>query len=255
MEPVRLQKLLAGWGLASRRAIELWISEGRIKVDGELVQDLGRKVDPDAVRIEVDGRLVTRPGVLETEGRLVVALHKPIGVVSTLADTHGRPTVRDLLMPKERRLFPIGRLDLDTSGLLLATDHGELANRLLHPRFKVDKEYDVHISGGLLSEPDRKIFANGMELDDGPTAPCKIEVTGAGRYRVILREGRKRQIRRMFSLLFRRVLQLHRVRFGPVRIGALFPGECRTLTPREVEALFEAVGLSSDEMARGGKSE
>ncbi|MBF0498779.1 MAG: rRNA pseudouridine synthase [Candidatus Riflebacteria bacterium] len=242
MEQIRLQKLLASWGLASRRTIELWISQGRVKVDGKIV-DLGQKIDPDVALIEIDGTAIAPPDYIIEEGRLVVALNKPIGVVSTLADTHDRPTVSEFLFPKERRLFPIGRLDLDATGLLLATDHGELSNRLLHPRYKVEKEYEIEISGGFLSESERQHFAGGLILDDGPTAPCRIEVIGASKYRVVLREGRKRQIKRMFEALYRRVTRLHRVRFGPIRLGGMASGECRILTPQELNALFLAAEL------------
>jgi len=240
MALVRLNKLLASWGLASRRAIEAMIAAGRIAVDGEVVADLGRVVDPEAVRIEVDGRPVGPPP--SREG-LVIAFHKPAGVQSTLHDPFGRPTLKDHL-PRDRRLFPIGRLDADSTGLLLATDIGELANRLLHPRYKVEKEYEVTIDGPPLSAPDQARFAAGILLDDGSTAPCRLEPIGRNGWRVVLREGRKRQIKRMFAFFDRQVLTLHRVRFGPIRLGTLRPGETRPLTPAERARLLELTGLA-----------
>ena len=240
-EPVRLQKLLAHWGLASRRTVENHIAAGRLKVDGEVVRDLGRKVDPEKVTIEFDGKVVQAP---ETAPQpVVLALYKPAGVVSTLSDPQGRPTVRDLL-PADRRLYPIGRLDLDSTGLLLVTDFGELSNRLLHPRYKVEKEYLVTVSGPPLTPAESRRFTSGLALEDGLTAPCRLEPLGPGRYRVVLREGRKRQVKRMFEALDRRVLALHRDRFGPIRLGNLAVGRTRPLTSGELERLLSLTGLA-----------
>ncbi len=239
-EPVRLQKLLAGWGLASRRTVETWIAAGRVKVDGETVADLGRKVDPASARIEIDGKPVVPPD--GSQQPLVLVLNKPAGVVSTVSDPQGRPTVRDLL-PPDRRLYPVGRLDMDSTGILLVTDFGELSNRLLHPRYKVEKEYLVEVSGASLSPDECRRFAAGLVLEDGLTAPCRIDRHGEGRYRVVLREGRKRQVKRMFEALDRRVLALHRERFGPIRLGKLVSGKTRPLTPEELQQLLLATGL------------
>lgn len=243
-EPVRLLKLLAHWGLASRRSVETYIAAGRLKVDGEVVQDLGRKVDPDRVRIEFDGQVVTPPPA--SAQPTILVLNKPAGVVSTLSDPQGRPTVRDLL-PGDRRLYPVGRLDLDSTGLLLVTDFGELSNRLLHPRYKVEKEYLVTVSGSSLTPDEYRRFTSGLPLEDGLTAPCHLERLGTGRYRVVLREGRKRQVKRMFEALDRRVLTLHRDRFGPIRVGSLPVGKTRPLTVDERQELLSLTGLAKAE--------
>lgn len=240
-EPVRLLKLLANWGLASRRTVETWIAAGRLNVDGETVEDLGRKVDPETAKIELDGKPVVPPDAAQQP--VVLVLNKPAGVVSTLADPQGRPTVRDLL-PRERRLYPVGRLDLDSTGLLLVTDFGELSNRLLHPRYKVEKEYLVEVAGPPLSADEFKRFTTGLVLEDGLTAPCRLDRLGGGRYRVVLREGRKRQVKRMFEALDRRVLTLHRDRFGPIRLGKLEFGKTRPLTTEELQRLLELTGLA-----------
>ncbi|HNW34769.1 MAG TPA: pseudouridine synthase [Candidatus Ozemobacteraceae bacterium] len=240
MEPVRLTKLLASWGLASRRAIEEWIEAGRIRINGCTVTGQGVKADPDADVIEVDGRAVAAP---VSKDHQYLAIHKPLGYVSTMSDEHGRQALPDLLPKGLPRLFPIGRLDLDSSGLLLMTDDGELANRLLHPRYKVEKEYRATVSGTPLSTDERRRFESGLELDDGLTAPCLLKSLGSDSYLVTLREGRKRQIRRMFSALDRKVTALHRIRFGPIALGALTPGAIRTLSPAEIKALRHAAGL------------
>lgn len=240
MEPVRLTKLLASWGIASRRAIEEWITTGRIRLNGRTVAEQGVKADPDVDEIEIDGRKVTAPVATQ---RCYLALHKPLGYVSTLSDEHGRKALPDLLPKKLPRLFPIGRLDLDSTGLLLMTDDGELANRLLHPRYKVEKEYQVTVHGTPLSADERRRFESGIELEDGVTAPCSLKVLSGEACVVILREGRKRQIRRMFSALYRDVTALHRIRFGPIRLGDLQSGATRMLSAAEIQALRHAAGL------------
>lgn len=152
------------------------------------------------------------------------------------------------------RLYPIGRLDADSTGLLLMTNDGELTNRLLHPRYKVEKEYRVRFDGGPLSATERERFTRGLELDDGPTAPCHLTPTGPGECLVVLREGRKRQIKRMFTVLGRRVTDLHRVRFGPIRLRNLPPGQARPLAPDEMQALLAAAGLEPTETSSAAPS-
>ncbi|MBP7633381.1 rRNA pseudouridine synthase [Candidatus Ozemobacteraceae bacterium] len=242
MEPVRLTKLLASWGIASRRAVEEWIEAGRIRLNGRVVDQQGTKADPDVDTIEVDGRRVTPPAA---DRRCYLALHKPLGYVSTMSDEHGRKALPDLLPKQTPRLFPIGRLDLDSTGLLLMTDDGELANRLLHPRYKVEKGYRVEIRGTPLSAEEQRRFISGLELDDGLTAPCRLKQLDKrpGVYLVALREGRKRQIRRMFAALGREVTSLHRISFGPITLGTLEPGATRPLTDAETKALRQAAGL------------
>lgn len=241
-KPVRLQKLLASWGLASRRTIEEWMQAGRIRVDGQCIDEPGFSVIPETIRIEIDGEIVQAP---DQRLPVVIALNKPFQVLTTMEDPFGRRTVADLL-PTNPRVFPIGRLDYETTGLLLATNNGELSNRLLHPRYKVEKEYLVGIVGEPLSGAEVKRFALGLSLDDGLTAPCRLLATGPKIYRVFLREGRKRQIRRMFAVLGRQVKSLHRVRFGPILLGALKPGSWRILGESELGQLLTQTDLSAD---------
>jgi pseudouridine synthase len=238
---IRIQKLLANWGLASRRTIETWIEQGRVQIDGQTVTSQGVQVDEDRPpQIKVDGKPVRKPKKSATK---IYAFHKPINVVSTLKDDQGRRSISDYL-PKGRRLYPVGRLDMNSTGLLLITDNGELTNRLLHPSFKVDKEYIVKIDGSTLNREEKTRFSQGIELDDGKTAPCKlIQHKNPQLFTVILREGRKRQIRRMFETLDRKVVQLHRIRFGPIRLGNLKPGEMRPLSASETKILLKEAGM------------
>lgn len=240
-EQIRIQKLLAGWGLASRRTIESWIEAGRISINNETITSQG--VTVDSVKpppIKIDGKLVKPPKKGPTR---IYAFHKPANVVSTLKDDQGRRSVIDFL-PRGKRMYPVGRLDMNSTGLLLITDNGELTNRLLHPSFKVEKEYVVKIEGATLTREEKSRFSQGIELDDGNTAPCKlIQHKNPQLFTVILKEGRKRQIRRMFEKLDRKVVQLHRVRFGPVKLGNLKPGELRPLSAGETKALLKEAGL------------
>lgn len=242
MAEERLQKILSRAGIASRRKAEELIATGRVRVDGEVVRTLGSKVDPTRSRIEVDGRLVAGP-----EPLAYWLCHKPVGVVSTASDPQGRPTVLSLLPPEERRrLYPVGRLDLDSEGLILLTNDGELAYALTHPGRDVEKVYRVWVQGtpppGALARLRR-----GMLLDDGPTRPATVRVVGEEPGRTVvevgLREGRKRQIRRMFAAVGHPVERLVRIRMGPLELGTLPPGRCRPLLPAEVAALREAVAL------------
>jgi 23S rRNA pseudouridine2605 synthase len=231
---MRLAKYLAHAGVASRRAAEQLVFDGRVRVDGQVVTDPARDVDDDR-RVEVDGRAVT---TAETP-RLVYALHKPQGVVSTAADTHGRPTVVSLV-PSSERLYPVGRLDADTTGLILLTNDGELANLLTHPRYGVAKTYRASVYGGPVKPEMVEALAAGVELDDGPTAPAKARRLAHDRLEITIREGRKRQVRRMVEAVGLRVRTLERVAFGPLRIGTLAPGEHRRLKAAEIVALKES---------------
>ena len=229
----RLQKVLARAGLASRRVCEDLIAEGRVKVNGE-VADLGRRVDPVADVIEVDGALVpTAPGLV------YYLLNKPAGVVTTAADTHGRPTVVELV-PAEPRVFPIGRLDADTEGLLLLTNDGELTHRLTHPSFGVEKEYLASVEGDPSPAVLRRL-REGIELEDGPTAPAKAVRVSEGLIRVTIHEGRNRQVRRMCEAVGHPVTRLVRSRIGSLADRKLKPGEWREVTPDEVRALASSV--------------
>jgi len=225
---VRLAKFLAHGGVASRRKAELIISKGRVTVDGEVVTDPARDVGAlDDVR--VDG---TRVG---EEAREVWAVHKPVGVVSTAKEPGKRPVVVSLV-DSEARLYPVGRLDVDSSGLMLLTNDGELANRLMHPRYEVPKAYRVVLERPP-SEADLGRLARGVELEDGPTAPAEVRRLGEREVEIVLREGRNRQVRRMAEAVGNRVTALRRVRFGPIELGTLPEGAARPLTPDELTHL------------------
>lgn len=229
---VRLQKVLAQAGLGSRRVCEDLIEQRRVRVNGE-VADLGRRVHPEVDVVEVNGAQIgVRPGLVH------YLLNKPAGVITTASDTHGRPTVLDLV-PVEPRVFPVGRLDGDTEGLLLLTNDGDLTHRLTHPSYGVDKEYLVEVDGN----PHRGVvrrLREGVELDDGITAPAKIAVLGEHLLRITIHEGRNRQIRRMCEAVGTPVVRLVRTRIGPLTDRTLKPGEWRPLTQDEVRALERA---------------
>ncbi len=229
---MRLVKYLAHAGVASRRAAEVMIGEGRVTIAGATVTDPARDVDEDS-GVEVDGRPV-RP-----EPREVFALNKPRGVVSTAQDTHGRPTVVELIKSR-RRLYPVGRLDADSTGLLLLTNDGELADRLTHPRYGVKKVYRARVVPGRISEASVQALRKGVKLDDGHTAPARVRVVANGVLEIELREGRKRQVRRMCEAVGHRVTELQRVAFGPLGLRGLGEGESRRLTRQEVERLWRA---------------
>jgi 23S rRNA pseudouridine2605 synthase len=226
---VRLARYLAHAGVASRRAAEKLIAEGRVTARGEVVTDPARDVD-QASGVEVDGRLVA------PEPHEVWLVNKPAGVVSTASDTHGRPIVTDLV-ESERRLYPVGRLDADTTGLLLLTNDGELANRLTHPRFEVPRIYRARVEPAPVSEAAQRNLRDGVELDDGRTSPAKVRQLEPGVLELTIAQGRKRQVRRMCEAVGHRVVELDRVAFGPLRLGSLGQGEARLLTPAEVERL------------------
>jgi 23S rRNA pseudouridine2605 synthase len=228
---VRLAKYLAHAGIASRRASEGLIADGRVTVAGVTVRDPATDVD-DASHVAVDGRPVA------PEPREVHLLNKPAGVVSTASDTHGRPTVTDLV-PSERRLYPVGRLDAETTGLILLTNDGELANRLTHPRYGVPKTYRAQVRPKPVKERAIKALESGVELDDGRTSPAQVRQPKPGILEITIREGRKRQVRRMVEAVGHHVDQLERIAFGPLRLKGLQPGTHRRLTPAEVDALWK----------------
>ncbi|GAB4242098.1 MAG: pseudouridine synthase [Thermoleophilia bacterium] len=231
----RLQKYLASAGLGSRRACEDLIREGRVRVNGQIAQ-LGASVDPDQDVVEVDGHNV-RPQPLE-----YWLLNKPAGVVTTASDPQGRQTVLRYV-PARSRVYPVGRLDFDTTGVLLLTNDGELTNRLLHPRFGVSKEYEVVVRGRLGSTEKHEL-ERGVVLEDGPTAPAQVRIVDVPgqetRLAITIHEGRKRQIKRMMEAVGHPVIKLHRTRFGPLTDRGLAPGEARPLRRREIERLWEA---------------
>ena len=226
---MRLAKFLAHAGVASRRAAEGLIAEGRVSVAGEVVTDPARDVD-ESSRVTVDGRAVG------PEPREVHALNKPRGVVSTARDTHGRPTVVELVR-SQRRLYPVGRLDADTTGLILLTNDGELAERLTHPRHGVEKVYRARVQPRRVAPEALKALREGVELEDGRTAPARARQPAPGVLEITLREGRKRQVRRMVEAVGHRVIELERVAFGPLGLRGLEPGQSRRLRRAEVERL------------------
>jgi 23S rRNA pseudouridine2605 synthase len=229
---MRLAKHLAHAGVASRRAAETLIAAGRVMVDGEIVTDPARDVG-DANRVELDGRVLAG-----AEPRVVYALNKPLGVLSTARDTHDRPTVVELV-PATRglRLYPVGRLDADSSGLILLTNDGELANRLTHPRYEVPKTYLARVGGGRVEEGALRALRGGVELDDGLTAPALARRVRQGLIELTIHEGRNRQVRRMCEAVGHPVLALERIAFGPLRLDGLAPGAHRRCGDAEVECL------------------
>ncbi len=230
---MRLNRYLARAGVASRRAADELIVGGSVRVNDRIVRELGTLVG-EGDRVEVDGAVVDLP-----QARTYLLLNKPLGVVTTMRDPQGRRSVAEFIAQR-RGVFPVGRLDYDTTGALLLTDDGELAHCLTHPRFGVDKTYRAEIAGRLSPEEVRRLLA-GMALDDGRAAGAKVRVLAVRRDRsfvdVTLHEGRNRQVRRMFEALGHRVLSLTRTRFGPLKLGELAPGHMRGLTEKEIDAL------------------
>ena len=234
MTAVRLAKYLAHAGVASRRASEQLVFAGRVMVGDEVVRDPARDVD-GTVPVAVDGRHVR----VSAGQKAVYAVHKPRGVVSTARDPQGRPTVVSLV-PSARRLYPVGRLDADTTGLILLTDDGELAHRLTHPSFEVPRTYHAKVRHPPVREETLDRLREGIELEDGKTAPARAKRLGADRVELTIHEGRKRQVRRMLEAVGHPVVTLERVRFGPLWLGKLEEGRHRRLTAVEIEKLRRA---------------
>jgi 23S rRNA pseudouridine2605 synthase len=237
---MRLAKYLAHAGVASRRAAETVIAGGRVSVDGEIVLDPARDVG-DEHHVSVDGQ--TLRGV---QARVVYLVNKPLGVVSTARDTHGRPTVVELLYKDpahpstDLRVYPVGRLDIDTSGLILLTNDGELANRLTHPSFEVPKTYRAKLGGRPIGDGALRALRRGVELDDGPTAPARarrVGTEGSNLLELTIHEGRNRQVRRMCEAVGHPVLTLERIAFGPLELDGLAAGAYRRLSERETGRL------------------
>jgi 23S rRNA pseudouridine2605 synthase len=226
---VRLAKYLAHSGVASRRAAEKLIANGRVSVGGDVVTDPARDVD-ESSSVTVDGSPVA------PEPREVYALNKPAGVMSTARDPGGNPTVVSLV-PSSRRLYPVGRLDADSTGLILLTNDGELANLLMHPRYGVQKSYVARVTPSPISESSLRRLREGVELEDGPTAPAKVRRLAPARFEITIGEGRNRQVRRMVEAVGHRVASLERIAFGPLGLDGLEPGQHRRLSAAEVERL------------------
>ena len=240
---MRLAKFLAHAGVASRRAAETLVAEGRVSVGGETVTDPARDVDEHS-GVAVDGRPVA------PEPREVHALNKPAGVVSTARDPQGRPTVVELV-PSRRRLYPVGRLDADTTGLILLTNDGELAERLTHPRYGVEKLYRARVQPARVPAAALRALREGVQLDDGRTAPARARQPAPGVLEIAIREGRKRQVRRMVEAVGHRVVALERVAFGPLGLRGLAPGKSRRLRSAEVERLRRAARPAAAGRRRG----
>jgi 23S rRNA pseudouridine2605 synthase len=234
---VRLAKYLAHAGVASRRAAEQLVAGGRVSVGGEPVTDPAQDVD-ESSGVAVDGRPVV------PEPHEVHALNKPAGVVSTARDTHGRPTVVELVRSR-RRLYPVGRLDADSTGLILLTNDGELAERLTHPRYGVEKVYRARVQPARVSQRALEALRRGVELEDGKTAPARVRQPRPGVLEITIREGRKRQVRRMCEAVGHRVVELQRVAFGPLGLRGLEPGQSRRLSRAEVERLRRAARITA----------
>ena len=228
---MRLAKYLAHAGVASRRASEQMVFGGRVTIAGEVVRDPARDVD-GSEGIEVDGR----PARAWKGERAVYLVNKPIGVVSTAADTHGRPTVVSLV-PSNRRLYPVGRLDANSTGLILLTDDGPLAHQLTHPSFQVPRVYRAKVRRAPVRGAALQRLRDGVELDDGKTAPARVKRLAPDVIEITIHEGRKRQVRRMCEAVGHPVAALERVAFGPLWLKGLEPGAHRRLTAAEIDRL------------------
>ncbi len=238
---MRLNKFLAHCGIASRRRADEIIAEGRVKINGQTISELGVIVDEEFDKVEVDGNLVMLP-----QEQTYIALNKPAGILVTAKDDRGRETIRSLLRGLKTRVNHVGRLDQDSEGLLLLTNDGELAFRLTHPRYEIAKTYRVVIKGQV--EPlDLGKFSSGIELEDGHIGHAEAKVVRGDSHvtelQIILREGRKREIRQMCKALGYAVLVLQRLQFGNVSLGKLPPGEWRYLTEQEIKELKKSVGI------------
>ena len=246
---LRLSKILAQAGLASRRKAEALLGEGRVAVNGEVRREPGAQADPAVDRITLDGRpIATR------EPPTHILLHKPRGYVTTQRDPEGRPVVRDLLPAGGPRVFPVGRLDFDTEGLLLLTNDGELANRLLHPRYEIRRVYEAEVEGRV-TVADLPRWRRGVTLHDGPCVPAAVRLLRGGEraslLALTLTEGRNREVRRYCQALGHRVIRLRRVEFGPLRLGRLVAGASRPLTKGELTALNGLRGPTRSPIMRG----
>ena len=232
----RLQKVLAKAGIASRRRAEELIRQGKVRVDGRVVTEMGTRVDPETQHIECNGIPIT-----SEEQKVYILLHKPVGYLSTVDDPQGRPIVTDLLGGVKERVYPVGRLDLDTEGALLLTNDGELAQKVLHPSHEVNKTYEAEVMG----RPDKKKLADlarGVMLEGRKTWPAEIEIiktaSQSTTLRITIHEGRKRQVRKMFDFIGHPVLKLKRIAYGKLRLGNLAAGKYRFLSLPDIKLIF-----------------
>lgn len=238
---VRLQKLLAQSGVASRRRCEELMLAGSVTVDGEVVTRLGTKVDPATAVVRVDGKRLA-----PVSPHVYLVLNKPRGVVSTMSDPEGRPTLQDLVAERPERVFHVGRLDTDTSGLILLTNDGDFAHRMAHPSYEVDKTYVAEVEGQVYPNVLKRLLA-GVELEDGPVTVSKARVMGSANERclveIVIHEGRNRIVRRLLDEVGHPVRRLTRTAIGPVRLGDLRPGDMRELTVAELGSLLDSAQL------------
>ena len=237
----RLQKVISHAGIASRRGAEQLITEGRVMVNGDIVTQLGTKVDPTRDKVKVDGKLIK-----SFPGKVYIILNKPAGYVSTLKDPQERPVVVDLLDNVTTRIFPVGRLDYDAEGLLLLTNDGELAHKLQHPRYRVVRTYEVKVKD-IPTSRELSSLRNGVQLDDGIALPAKVAFLKKTEkncwLKMTIYEGRNRQVKRMCEAVGHHVLKLKRVRVGSLGLGSLSKGQYRHLTKDEVEKLYKLISL------------
>ena len=241
LQKERLQKVMAGAGIASRRKCEELIAEGAVKVNGQQVTEQGIKVDPQKDKIQVQGKLINRP-----EDKVYLLMYKPRGYVTTLNDPQGRKTIVDLLKKIKERVYPVGRLDYDSEGLLLVTNDGELANALIHPSHEVKKTYLVTVAGIPLPKSLEQM-SKGLELEDGITAPTQVTLVeildDRSLLEITVHEGKNRLVRRMCEKIGHPVLRLKRIKLGTLNIKGVKPGQYRLLNPKEVRELKKSAGL------------
>ncbi|AQP46676.1 MFS transporter [Tessaracoccus aquimaris] len=240
-EGIRLQKVLASAGIASRRASEILIDEGRVEVNGKVVTEQGKRVNPETDHIRVDGSRIPPP-----RRHMYLVLNKPRGVVSTMDDPEGRSTLTDYLPRTKERLFHVGRLDTETEGLIVLTNDGEFAHRLAHPSYEVPKTYHVQ-AAGVMDNRTIKRLEKGVTLEDGPVKPDKVKLISRSQNKTLLEitlhEGRNRIVRRMMDAVGHPVDRLARTRIGPIRLGVLPVGETRELTREELGALLDLIRM------------
>lgn len=241
MALVRLQKYLAECGIASRRACEAMILAGRVQVNGE-VAVIGRTIEPDVDAVAIDGRPMAK------DDKVYIVLNKPSGSVTTASDTHGRKTVLDCVRGSRARVFPVGRLDMDVEGVLLLTNDGDLAHRLIHPSFEVKKIYHAWVRGQFGEEAVHRL-EQGVMLDDGMTAPARVSVLKLGKnsslIELTIHEGRKHEVKRMCAAVGHPVRSLQRIAFGELRANGLRPGEWRYLSASEIQSLRRRAGMDT----------
>ncbi len=238
---VRIQKLMSQSGIASRRKCEEFIKAGRVTVNGKKVTELGSKANPESDQIELDGQ----PIIIQSK-KIYLILNKPIGYLTTISDPQNRPNIITLLEGLEQRVFPVGRLDFKSEGLLILTNDGDLSQRLTHPKHKIEKEYLIWCQGKVNKKDEQKL-AHGIKLDGKLTLPAQVKIIDRHLNETLIsltiKEGRKRQIRRMMEIISHPVKRLVRVRIGPIKLGRLKPGHWRHLKPNEVSALLKKLSL------------